>query len=141
MHLRRLLLLFVVFATGCGSKGIVPVSGKVTLDGAPLANATIVFSPIAAPGSIDAGLSSTGKTNDKGEYTLKASDGSNGAAVGKHRVSVTVLVVKSGDGDERPRGGPPLVNKVPRKYSDPTELTFEVLSGGTDKADFPLTTK
>ncbi len=139
MHLRRLLLLGVVFAAGCGSGGVVPVSGKVTLDGAPLANATIVFSPIAAPGSIDAGISSTGKTNDKGEYTLQASNGRSGAVVGKHRVTVMVLVVKSGDGDERPRGGAPLVNIVPRKYSDPSELTFDVLGGGTDKADLPLT--
>jgi hypothetical protein len=132
-----------VLALGCGgSKGLAPVSGKVTLDGVPLANAAVSFSPIAEKGSIDAGPGSVGKTNDKGEYTLEASTGSSGAQVGMHRVSITLLEGQAGDGDARaPRGGKQLVNKVPRKYSDPSELTFDVPSGGTNKADFPLTTK
>ena len=46
------------------------------------------------------------------------------------------------DSDARvKRGGPPLVDRIPERYQPgkPDELTFEVPAGGTDKADFPLT--
>jgi hypothetical protein len=139
--INRLLVGFVVvLALGCGggSKGVVPVSGKVTLDGKPLPNATVMFSPIADPGSIDAGPGSSAKTNEKGEYTLQASTGKKGAQVGKHRVTISSLSPQITEGDERPRGGPPLVDKIPAKYRD---MTREVPAGGTDQMNFELTSK
>ncbi len=134
----------VVLATGCTSANFAPVSGKVTLDDKPLANATVVFNPVASGGSLNASIASTAKTNDKGEYKLKGSNGQSGALIGPHRVSISLLAPKVGDSDDRTtpvRGGPPLANKVPKKYNDPTELTFDVPAGGTDQADFPLSSK
>ncbi len=140
MRARLLLGFAVVLALGCGSRKFAPVSGKVTLNGTRLADATVSFQPIAEKG-IQAGPGSTGKTNEKGEFILKASTGENGAWVGKHRVMISLLNSQIGDRDERPpRGGWPLEDKVPAKYGPggKEELTFVVTSGGTDKADFDL---
>jgi hypothetical protein len=126
---------------GCGgSDAFVPVSGKVTLNGNPLSGATVMFQPMGKPGSIVAGEGSTGKTNDKGEFTLKSSTGKNGALVGKHSVSITALNPKVGEHDTRPpRGGWPTADKVPSRYNAKSELTFDVGPGGTNQAGFDLT--
>jgi hypothetical protein len=113
------------------------------MNGQPLANALVSFQPIAKEGEINAaGQGSTGKTNEKGEYILTFSNGKPGAVVGKHRVLISVLEPQVGDSDARPpRGGFPLANKVPERYGlgEKDELSFVVPAGGTDKADFPLT--
>jgi hypothetical protein len=142
MKAHRFLGLVLVSAFGCGHDGpkTVPVSGVVTLNGKPLAGATVTFSPIAKPGEVNAGDGSSGKTNDNGEYTLTTSRGVPGAQVGKHRVGVSALSQQAGSSDERPpRGGWPLKDKVPARYSGDSALTFEVTAGGPNKADFALT--
>jgi hypothetical protein len=142
MRARLLLGLALVAALGCGGKGFAPVSGTVTLDGKALAGATVSFQPIAPAGSVEAGPGSVGKTNDKGEYTLTGDRGQKGAIAGKHRVTITCLQQQVGDGDARPpRGGWPLADKVPARYNTNSQETFDVPSGGTDKANFALTSK
>lgn len=49
---------------GCGSKKY-PVNGKVTLDGKPLASATVVFT------SESGGITASGFTDDEGHFELK----------------------------------------------------------------------
>jgi hypothetical protein len=140
MRSRWLAFALAVLAVGCGgSKKFAPVSGKVTLNGEPLANATVSFQPIAKEGSTDAGPGSTGTTNDKGEFSLTVATGERGAVVGKHRVIISSLNAKSGTEDRR--GGPELYDKVPHRYApgEPNALIIEVPNGGTNKADFPLT--
>jgi hypothetical protein len=140
MRARLLLAVAVVAAAGCNSWKTVPVSGKVTLNGQPLANASVSFQPIAPEGKVEAGPGSQGKTNDKGEFTLTMSTGERGAMVGKHRVMISKLNTQVGDSDERaPRGGWPQGDEVPERYNAATELKFDVPSGGTNKADFQLT--
>ena len=138
MHTRFLFVLLLATALGCGGgRKVAPVSGKVTMNGQPLVGAMISFQPDVdsyedAPGS-------TGKTNDKGEYALMTSTGESGARVGKHKVLINLWSTKPG-GKDAPteRGGPPLEDKVPRRYNDATELTFTVPSSGSSKADFDL---
>ena len=137
MRARLLLGFALVLGLGCGSGKFAPVSGTVTMNGKPLAGALVIFSPIAKGGSIDAGPGSSGKTNDKGEYTLTSDTGRTGAVVGKHRVSVSLMGPSTGTGDERRRPGTP-VNQVPVQYNGKTELMYEVPAGGTDKAEFAL---
>ena len=137
MRARLLLGFALVLGLGCGSEKFAPVSGTVTMNGKPLAGALVIFSPIAREGSIDAGPGSSGKTNDKGEYTLTSDTGRTGALVGKHRVSVSLMKPGTGESDDRRRPGQ-LVNQVPVKYNGKTELTYKVPAGGTDKADFAL---
>jgi hypothetical protein len=137
MRARLLLGFALVLGLGCGSGKFAPVSGTLTMNGKPLAGALVIFSPIAKGGSIDAGPGSSGKTNDKGEYTLTSDTGRTGAVVGKHRVSVSLMNPGTGESDDRRRPGQ-LVNQVPVRYNGKTELTYEVPAGGTDKADFAL---
>src|SRR5262245_41005766 len=134
MRKRVLLSAALVLALGCGSRKFAPVSGTVTLDGQPLAKAVVTVIPVVEKGAIDAGESSTGTTNEKGEFTLKSTSGKNGARVGKHKVSISMQQTKVGESDERTR----TVELLPKRYNEKTELTWDVLSGGTDKADFPL---
>jgi hypothetical protein len=131
----------VLAAAGCGAGvKIAPVSGTVTLNGKPRANATISFQPIVAEGSMTAGPGSVGKTNEKGEYSLTASSGTSGAWVGKHRVMITLVAQQAETGDERPpRGGWPQKETIPDRYNAETKLTYDVPPGGSDKANFELT--
>jgi hypothetical protein len=148
MRARWLLGFMVLFVLGCGgggSKKLAPVSGRVTLDGKPLANAVVIFQPIAEKGSVEGGVSSKGTTNENGEFTLTAENGSTGAAVGQHRVSFSSQSQGVADNsDARKRSGPPMVDKIPRKYDWPEgkeAKSFDVPSGGTDKANFDLTSR
>jgi hypothetical protein len=135
------LALSLALAVGCesGSK-YASVSGRVTLNGQPLANATVSFQPIAE-GSVNApGPGSTAKTNANGEYKLMAADGRSGAWVGKHRVQISLVTEQVADTDARaPRGGWPQADKVPARYNRDSKEEFTVPAGGTDKADFALT--
>jgi hypothetical protein len=140
MRARWLLGSLILLTTGCGSAKYVPVSGKVTLDGKPLANAHVNFQPVPDPGSGEpAGPGSNGTTDAKGKFTLKATTGEDGAVVGKHRVYVSTPTGKAADDDSAPkRGGQK--NKVPSKYGPRGKkpIFIEVPPGGTDKADIVL---
>ncbi len=60
-------------STGCGGGGPAPVQtdmvkGVVTLDGSPVAGATVTFVPVQD----GVGASATGKTDEQGNYVLTA---------------------------------------------------------------------
>ncbi len=102
--------------SGCDNGPVVSsVRGKVTLDGNPLPNATIVFTP-------ETGRSSLGRTNDDGEYKLLFSPEKDGALVGTMRVRITVAEEYT-DSRDRSRMRPEL---VPAKYNEKSELVVEV---------------
>lgn len=129
----------LVLLAGCGgdSFSVVPVSGMVTLDGQPLADARVAFEPIAAVGELLAGPGSHGKTDAAGRYRLETLDGRPGAIVGRHRVTISTAVAA-------PPGGAnefeTVDERVPPRYLDGGEtLEFTVPTGGTDAADFALT--
>jgi hypothetical protein len=142
MRVCSLLSLGFVLILGCSSgTKLAPVSGTVTLNGKPLAGASVNFEPQSSgeKKSLEAPLNSTGKTNDKGEYSLETIKGQKGAVVGKHKVYISLLKTQVGDGDARvPRGGWPTKDMVPIRYNEKSELTIDVPSGGTDKANFEL---
>jgi hypothetical protein len=129
----------LTLALGCGSQGFAPVSGRVTLNGRPLANALVAFNRVPKEGSIEAGPSSLGTTNQNGEFTLRASPDQPGALVGRHRVAITGMNPQIGESDaRRPRASASLVNTIPSRYNGNTELFFDVPSGGTNQANFDL---
>jgi hypothetical protein len=140
MRVQLLLGFGVVLAAGCGSQKVVPVSGRVTMNGTPLAGATVSFQPIARAGSVEAGIGSTGKTDANGEFSLRTATGEQGAWVGEHRVVITLqTTVKAAEDDGRPRrGGPPQIETIPARYNTRTDLKFEVRPGATSAADFAL---
>jgi hypothetical protein len=132
-------LTIVIGATGagCSSSNIAPVSGRVTLDGKPLAGVHIGFQPIAKPGNMNPGGGSYAMTDSDGQYKLLLVEGEQpGAVVGKHRVEITARSEVPANIDP-PKRPPPKVF-VPAKYSRNSELTFEVPPGGTAEANFEL---
>jgi hypothetical protein len=134
-----LIALLVVPAFGCGQDKFAPVSGVVRMDGKPLPGATVSFLPEPVKGSTEAPVTSSGKTNEKGEYTLRTGTGQDGALVGKHKVTISLQAPEVVDSDRRPpRGGPRLADKVPARYNTKSELTCEVPAGGKTDANFDL---
>lgn len=134
------LALSVTMVTGCGSGGtpIVPVSGVITLDGKPLANAHVGFEPQAKPGATVAGPGAYGTTNDDGRYELTALNKEIGAVVGMNRVTIQTFKAEKGPNDEM------IVTRkelLPDRYHSPSELTFNVPKGGTENANFDLNAK
>ncbi|HEY2159010.1 MAG TPA: carboxypeptidase-like regulatory domain-containing protein [Isosphaeraceae bacterium] len=77
---------------GCGAEGeriaLVPVFGKITRNGKPLARAKVSFVPAPANKESTVGVDETGP---EGDYRLKFK-GQAGVAPGKYRVFVTPFV-------------------------------------------------
>jgi hypothetical protein len=125
------------------------VSGVVTLDGKPLANARVTFHPIrkSADTSGVGGTDSYGITDSSGRFSLRAVlDDREGATVGENSVSISTLKVEEGTGDDA--GSQPVGERtskivqeeqVPEKYNLSTTLRFTVPSEGSDSANFDLT--
>lgn len=130
-----LLAVSASLAMGCGPGAkIVPVSGVVKLDGKPLANALVVFQPIATAGKT-AGVGSSGSTDANGAYSLTMSDSDQrGAVVGKHSVVINLKV----ESDDRANPNRPPPKLLPKRYNSQTELHFEVKPGGNTDANFDL---
>jgi hypothetical protein len=131
-----LVVAIAVLFGGCNPAGkVVPVSGVVTLDGKPLANAHLAFQPQAAGGTTSAGTGSYALTDASGAYKLRLADTDQpGAVIGSHRVEIN-LQIEADDRDPRTR---PPAKVLPARYNTSTELRFEVKPGGTDKANFDL---
>jgi hypothetical protein len=136
MRLCIALALVVPLLSGCGSATYqtAPVSGRVTLDGQPLAHAAVVFQPVAGKDN-NPGPGSGGTTDADGRYTLSVvGTGSRGAVIGKHKVHITLAPTEEDPADDRPKRH----KELPAIYNRKTKLECEVPAGGIDKADFDL---
>jgi hypothetical protein len=139
MRSRLLVVGLLVVLAGCGGRKVVPVSGRLTLDDKPVANATVIFEPISE--ELNPGPGSQGKTNSNGEFTLTLMTGErSGAHVGKHTIRITAY---EGDDKEVPSSGSDMVFRkrtIPEEYASGGKLTYEVPAGGTNQANFDLKT-
>lgn len=119
-----------VGGAGCGGGGpdLAPVEGTVTLDGAPLPNARVVFQP-QGPGSPSSGI-----TDEEGHYELLYAPGRKGAMIGRHTVRITTYAQGRADENGEPTFTP---EHVPPRYNSQTELSAEV-QPGSNTFDFPL---
>jgi hypothetical protein len=126
-----------LWVAGCGGRGgykLAPVSGKVTLNGAPLADATVEFVPVT--GEKDDPLpSSVGTTGEDGRYSLVLAnrDKTPGGVVGKH----TVIITLGGKGGAK-EGRPTFHKQLPERYNRKTELECVVPEDGREDANFDL---
>jgi hypothetical protein len=117
-----------VLAAGCGGKApVAPVEGTLKKAGKPLANVQVAFLPEQN------GPRSAGVTDNDGHYTLSCDDGTRGAVVGPHRVTLVDLSIY---GDKPiPRGHEEEVllkqSRLPTGYSEisKTPWTKEVGTG------------
>jgi hypothetical protein len=128
---------------GCGGVSFhsAPVSGKVTLDGNPMADVQVLFQP-AGSESGNPGPGSQGITDARGRFTLRTVDGSRkGAVPGKHKV--ILMYVDPNAPDEETGEGPDAEAAAPQFKLPPNardgSLEFTVPEGGTDQANFELT--
>lgn len=120
--------LIVLAGCGRGPDNVGRVSGKVTLDGQPLAHATVMFSPQQA------GSPSVAVTDASGQYALHYTALIPGALAGAHRVTVSTFTAGDPDAD------PPVARvaeRVPFKYNLRSELTATV-HRGRNAVDFAL---
>jgi hypothetical protein len=126
-------LVVSLLLAGCGDSGpeMAPVSGIVTVDGQPVANAAVMFVPEAG------GRPATGLTDAEGKFSLETLKPGDGALVGKHKVTVTGVKTTGVQATEDGLSGsvdPGQVREewfVPQKYSKPdtSGLTQEVTQG------------
>ena len=137
MTLRSCLILgALVLLAGCGSgPKTVPVSGRVTLDNKPLANATLQFVPVSGEKASE--LSAVGTTNENGEYSLvlNTDSGTKGAVVGKYKV--IIMLGAQSEAETKPT----FHKQLPERYNRKTQLECEVPAGGRADANFDLTTR
>lgn len=112
---------------------LVPVEGTITLDGKPLANASVMFGGGVAMGETDA----------SGHYELMSQGTKKGVPVGEYKVVVEKWVMPDGTAYKNAEGVNPMdagaKQEIPAKYSnmDSTELKATVPAGG-GKVDFEL---
>ena len=121
---------FAPLVAGCGGGGpdLIEVTGTVTLDNRPLADASVEFQPE------EGGSPSYGTTDENGRYELVYGVGKPGAMIGKHVVRITTYQMEStGEGD------PTIVpERVPPQYNSQTTLSEEV-APGRNEINFDLT--
>jgi len=124
------ILFALTLSQGCTSQDdslpdLGKVSGTVTLNDKPLANASVSFES-------EGGQVSFGKTDEQGHYEIKYRDGVMGAEVGTNTVRIeTVLDAPA---------GPRYRDPIPAKYNRDTTLTVDVTEG-ENTHDFALVSK
>ena len=140
------LVLFLVISAGCGKSRLSPVSGTVTLDGKPLAGASVHFVPEGA------GKDATAETDQQGQFTMSTFEPRDGVLPGTYKVVIaaplgtpdTTQYTTSEDAmsgaskaPAKKAAGP----AFPAKYSRPdqTPLTQEVPAKG--RIAYELTSK
>lgn len=119
VHGRNLLLLAAALAAGChgGDDGpeTYPVTGVVTLAGAPVGSATVTFVPAAASAP---GAQATTDAEGKFNVQIASSMGQStkrGLPAGDYRVTVLKMVMPPGP----PSLNNPPKNVLPLKYANP----------------------
>ena len=115
---------FLQPAATMGARRAFPISGRVTIDGAPLTGAFVVFYP-------PSGRSSNGRTDSAGRFTLRCFEEADGALLGTHQVTVVAAQELSSHA---------MKWFAPKKYANhkTSGLQYNV-EGPTDDAKFELT--
>lgn len=146
-------LALAALITGCGGGSgtefeTAPVSGTVYLDGRPVEGVSVKFFSAQ-------GFMGSGTTDASGRYELVQ-----GAVIGPNTVAFNKVVagaevmddpeegldsgqMEAASANVAPAPGSRAQDVIPAKFSDParSEVTFSVPEGGTDKADFRISSK
>lgn len=129
---------------GCGksksgppSAAMLPITGKVTLDGQPLSGADVIFTTAE-------GGSFAGRTKEDGSYQLTGLAGGKRTCKGMCKVVINRLLKPDGTlpGPDEPPALSFAAESLPDKYAmaDRSELSANVPEQG-GAFDFPLTSK
>jgi hypothetical protein len=134
-------LLAIATTSGCGGRDLpktVPAEGVVTLDGSPVADATLTF--ISESNTYH----STGNTNAEGKFSMRAFPEKSGAVPGTYKVEISKSVqgtASSTNPDEPVTLN--LRNELPGKYASlvTSGLTANVSETGSKEMKFELSSK
>ena len=119
-------LALALFAASCSSEStLVTISGSVTLDGTPLPDGDILFTP-ADP--------------QFGTEAAKIKDGAYQAAVRPGHSKVQIRASRPVPGKKGPMGEQLIEDYIPSKYNDQSNLSIDV-STNQRKRDFQLQSK
>ena len=132
--MRLLFCVCLLFLAGCGKGGpVLPVNGVVTLDGNPVANATVRFYPDEGTDPTSSGYAQTGTD---GKFVITSGKGEKGLVPGKYKVTVS----KGGGAKEfnSEEGAGAVVPEIefkddfPPHYSNPAQtiLAYSVTGDG-----------
>lgn len=128
--------LVLIGIAGCGGQAtdysqleFGTVKGRVLLDGQPVSEAVVTFTPTA-------GNASSGITDVDGNYALTYNSEKEGAIVGNHSIRISTARTVSAEAEDG-SAMPPTPEVIPVKYNQQTELTREVVSG-ENSIDFEL---
>ena len=140
--IRPMALLLLVVAIGCGSgsSGPVtyPVTGKVTLGGAPIADAAVSFVPLSPDIGIGSGTAHTGPDGAfsvETQFDLGKSS-KEGLPAGDYRISIIKLEHQAGE----PSLSKPPKNTLPQKYASPetSNLSASIKADGENFVELVL---
>lgn len=125
-----LTLLSITFMLGCDDgPPLGEVSGVITIDGEPMEDVTITFTPAD-------GRTAFARTDAAGNYELRYSGGKAGAELGENIVSVETGHVGYDENEELVE----YPELLPPKFNYESELT-RVVEPGEQQFDFALETK
>lgn len=140
--IRLMALLLIVVVIGCGSSSsepvTYPVTGKVTLGGAPVEGAAVSFAPQSAELGIGGGTAQTGPDGTFSVTTQfdMGKSSKEGLPAGEYRISVIKLEHQSGE----PSLSKPPKNALPQKYASPetSDLSASIKADGDNFVDLVL---
>lgn len=142
---RAVFFLGLMLIVGCGSSDLrqptYPVSGSITIDDKPLADATIVFHAVDKAKFKWQELPQ-GKTDASGKFTIFTYETGDGAPAAEYNVGIALLEPVSDDGGDQVKHNKNQV-KLPSKYSDPSKsgLKATVEAKATELPTFKLSSK
>jgi uncharacterized protein (TIGR03067 family) len=111
------------------------VTGTVTLDGKPLANAFLLFHPVKKGGQ-----EATARTEEDGTFHLTTPGKKGRVLPGNYRVTISILPTKNDANDDKRRGGHHWPKRsVPRRYWFPNTTPLKVtVKEGRNQFDLQL---
>ncbi|WP_165069559.1 carboxypeptidase-like regulatory domain-containing protein [Paludisphaera rhizosphaerae] len=130
--------LMILAVAGCGGPTLHPVTGTITQNGEPLAEAAVMFLP-----EDPSGLPAQAVTGPDGKYTL-TTGASSGATAGKFKVAVSKTASNvTGDFQDDPfmaSMAPDDGKKKKPTKGGPVEATFdaEVVAGKNEPIDYDV---
>jgi len=136
-----------MLATGCGGGGedkwtkarkqVIPVTGRVLLDGVPVEAATVNFH------SETEDLAAYGRTDADGRFRLTTYETNDGAVPGKHVVTIKKVITNTVLNPDDPEAEPLSSTEewvIPERYSkkETSEQSAEVTEEGENDFTFEL---
>ncbi len=118
-----------------------PVTGRVTLDGQPLNNATVVFHALDKSKFKWEELPQA-RTDDQGNFKVFTYAVDDGAPAAEYQVGIALLEPVADDGGDQVKHSRPRI-KLPAKYSDPKSsgLSAKVPAQATTLPTFELSSR